>query len=159
MVLATLSLTVATPVAVWWLIGDQTEIPADLDPHYILRPIEVAPAVEDAVGVTCLVTVGAALLLVTWKTLRHRAQRPWWSVVLPVLVAGYIVGVCWRAATTGVVDANIGAGVWILLGIPSVTTLLLWAVVRGIELVRFGGPTGRGEQVDDQPAWPGSAIR
>jgi hypothetical protein len=75
------------------------------------------------------------MLLVTGATLRHRSQRPWWSVVLPVLAAGYIVGVGWRVVTTGVIGANLG-GIWVGLGSPAVAMLLLWAVVRSVELLR-----------------------
>ena len=34
------TLTLTTPIAVWWLAGDQTEIAAELEPDYLVRPIE-----------------------------------------------------------------------------------------------------------------------
>jgi hypothetical protein len=138
MVVAAVSLLIATPVAVGWLVGDRTEIPLEMDPDYLVRPIEVDPVVADVVGAGCALTAGVALLLTTWLTIRHRRHRPWWSVVLPIVVVGYILGVGYRAMTTGTIGANIGAGVFVGIGSPAVAMLLLWAVVRGVELLRDG---------------------
>jgi hypothetical protein len=143
MVAATVTLLVTTPVAMWWLVGDRTEVPAELDPDYMVEPLAVDPVAAGVVGAGCVVTAGVVLLLVTWVTLRHRSQRPWWSVMLSVLVVGYIVGVGFRAMTTGTIGANIGAGVMVGVCGPAVVMLLLWAVVRSIELVRSGRLTGR----------------
>jgi hypothetical protein len=136
MVMAAIGLLITTPVAVWWLVGDRTEIPLEENPDYLVRPIEVDPVVEDVVGAGCALIAGIALLLTTWVTVRHRGHRPWWSVVLSVVVIGYIVGVGARVMTTGTIGANIGAGIWVGIGGPAVAMLLLWAVVRGVELLR-----------------------
>ena len=139
MAVAAAGLTVTTPIAVWWLIGDQTEIPPEMDPDYVVRPVDLDPVVEQAVGTGFTLAVGVTLGLVTWATLRRRDLRPWWSVLLPVLVAGYLAGAAWRAVTTGVIGANIGAGLMVGLGAPAAGALLLWAVVRGVDLLRHHG--------------------
>jgi hypothetical protein len=136
MVTAAVSLLIATPIAVWWLVGDQTEIPLDENPDYLLRAIEVDPVLEDVVGAASALTAGVALLFTTWVTIRHPSHRPWWSVVLPVVVIGYILGVGYRALTMGTIGANIGAGVFVWWGSPAVAMLLMWAVVRSVELLR-----------------------
>jgi hypothetical protein len=138
MAIAAVSLLIATPVAMWWLIGDRTEVPAELDPDYVVRPPAIDPLVERAAGLGCALTVVVGLLLAGWVTLRVPGHRPWWSVILSVLTAGYIVGIGLRAMTTGVIGANIGFGVMVLWGGPAVVMLLMWAVVRAIELLRQG---------------------
>ena len=94
----------------------------------------------EVVGVGCALAVVIAVALTTWMTVRNPGHRPWWSVVLCTLAAGTIVGTGWRTITTGVIGANIGAGVTIGVGAPAVTMLLLWVVVRSVELLRSGAP-------------------
>ena len=144
-VMAAVVLMTATPVGMWWLIGDQTQIPAEMDPDYVVRPIEVDPVVEEAVGAGAAWAMFLALAWVSWVTIRHRSQRRWWSVVLLVLAAGYIIGVGLRAVTMGVIGANIG--VVVLWSGPTIATLIAWAVVRAIDLLR--SEAGHGS--DGQP--------
>jgi hypothetical protein len=136
MALTALALLIASPVAVWWYAGDQTEVPDELNPDYAVRPMEISPAVENTVGIAAGVTVLVGLLFAAWMTARHRDQRAWWSVILPVLTAGYLVGSGWRVVTAGVIGANIGAGMVFMWGGPAVVCLLIWAIVRGSDLVR-----------------------
>jgi hypothetical protein len=131
-----MGLLIATPLAMWWLIGDMTEIPLEENPDYYVRPPAIDPLVERIVGAGCALAVAVGLLFVGWVTLRVPGHRPWWSVILCVLTAGYIVGIGLRAMTTGVIGANIGFGVLVTWGGPAVVMLLTWSVVRAVELLR-----------------------
>jgi len=58
-----------------------------------------------------------------------------WSVLVPLMAAGFITGTGWRVMNAGVIGANIGAGLVVLCGSPLVAALLVWAVARSIYLV------------------------
>jgi hypothetical protein len=134
--LAATGLLIATPVATWWLVGDRTESSAGTDLDYAVRPVELDPAVERLVGTGSVLTVAVTVLLLTRASRRHQLDPRWWSVVVPLLVAGVIVGAGWRVITAGVIGANIGAGFVVLVGGPLVAALLLWAMFRSLYLLR-----------------------
>jgi hypothetical protein len=75
------------------------------------------------------------LLVLLWFTVRHLFDARWWSVLVPLMAAGFIAGAGWRVMTAGVIGANIGAGLVVLFGSPLVAALLVWAVARSIYLV------------------------
>ncbi|MDX2702755.1 hypothetical protein PV350_07805 [Streptomyces sp. PA03-6a] len=136
---AAVTLIVTTPVATWGLMGRQDAAgfePAELD--YLVRPFAIPEGAETAIGVAAAVlAAGAAVLL-------GRASRPgpdrfdgrWWEVIGPLLAAGLLAGAIWRTVTAGVIGANIGAGLAILLGGPVVAGLVLWSLGRGLWLAR-----------------------
>lgn len=136
---AAVTLIVTTPVATWGLMGRQDAAgfePAELD--YLVRPFAIPEGAETAIGVAAAVlAAGAAVLL-------GRASRPgpdrfdgrWWEVIGPLLAAGLLAGAIWRTVTAGVIGANIGAGLAILLGGPAVAGLVLWSLGRGLWLAR-----------------------
>jgi hypothetical protein len=134
--LAVTGLVLATPVAVWWLVGDQTAKAPGQDLDYAIRPVELDPGIERLVGITSVLAVAVTALLLIRAARRHRFDPRWWSVVIPLVGAGIIVGAGWRVLTAGVIGANIGAGLVILFGGPVVLALLLWAAVRSVYLVR-----------------------
>jgi hypothetical protein len=134
--LAAAGLVLATPVATWWLVGDRSGTSAGTELDYAVRPVEADPATQRLVGVvSVLVFVGTALLLV-WASRRRLFDPRWWSAIVPMLVAGVIVGAGWRVVTAGAVGANIGAGLVVLFGAPVVAALVLWTVLRSLYLVR-----------------------
>ncbi|MFF3945305.1 hypothetical protein ACFYYN_10850 [Streptomyces sp. NPDC001902] len=136
---AAVTLIVTTPVATWGLMGRQDAAgfePAELD--YLAQPFAIPEGAETAIGVAAAVlAAGAAVLL-------GRASRPgpdrfdgrWWEVIGPLLAAGLLAGAIWRTVTAGVIGANIGAGLAILLGGPVVAGLVLWSLGRGLWLAR-----------------------
>ena len=56
-----------------------------------------------------------------------------------LLAAGFIAGASWRVMTAGVIGANIGAGLVIMLGGPLVLGLVIWALAFSVHLARAGG--------------------
>jgi hypothetical protein len=136
---AAVTLIVTTPVATWGLMGRQDAAgfaPSELD--YMVRPFAIPAGLETALGVAAAVlATGAAVVL-------GRASRPgpdrldgrWWEVIGPLVAAGVLAAAVWRTVTAGVIGANIGAGLAILLGGPVIAGLVLWSLGRGLWLAR-----------------------
>ncbi len=82
-----------------------------------------------------MLLAAAMLLLLVWFTVRHLFDARWWSVLVPLMAAGFITGAGWRVMSAGVIGANIGAGIVVLFGVPLVAALLVWAVARSIYIV------------------------
>jgi hypothetical protein len=130
--MAAVVLVVAIPVATWWLVGDQTEpdfkrrlqadgdpaIRAGLDPDYMFRPFDIAPATERAVGVVAVVTVVAAAAVLFLASLTGRLYGGWWGVFGLLGVAGAGCGWGWRIMTAAVSGGNIGGAIVLYLGSP-----------------------------------------
>jgi hypothetical protein len=128
-ILATV-LVLSVPGAAHWLIGDLSEAgdPAELD--YFLRPALSASATR-VLGVVSLgAFVFAAVAL--WRSARHRplTKHLKWIMGLLVLV-GLIIAAGFRVMTAGVGGANIGAGLFLLFGVPLCVALLVCAVWIG----------------------------
>jgi hypothetical protein len=134
-VFASTGLVLAFPVATWWLVGDQSTVPASANPDFAFRPLTVSRGTEGAAGLTSALLAAVMLLTLVWFTVRHLLDARWWTVLVPLMAAGFITGAGWRVMTAGVIDANIGAGLVVLLGSPLVAALLVWAVARSIYLV------------------------
>ena len=132
---ASAALVLAFPVATWWLVGDLSTTPASADPDFAFRPFDVSRGVEHAAGLASALLAAVMLLLLLWFTVKHLVDARWWSVLVPLMAAGFITGAGWRVMTAGVIGANIGAGFVILFGGPLVAALLVWAVARSIYLV------------------------
>ncbi len=127
-------LVVAFPVATWWLVGDLSTVPASADPDFAFRPFDIGPAAERAAGVGSVLLAAVTLAILVWFTVRQVFDARWWSVLVPLLAAGFIAGAGWRVMTAGVIGANIGAGFVILFGSPAVAALLAWALARSIAI-------------------------
>ncbi|MFF0890582.1 hypothetical protein [Streptomyces sp. NPDC003456] len=131
------------PVAAWGLMGrqDYDGLPAD-ELDYAFQPWDVGDGVAAVVGgIGLLVAVAGAVVLA--RGARRGAMDPrWWSVVGPLVVVGLMAGAGWRILTAGVVGANIGAGLVIILGAPVAAALVVWALARSVWLV--AGRRGRG---------------
>ena len=95
---AAVALVMAVPVATWWLVGDQTD-PELLrrlqafggEPYYTVRPLDIAPAAERAVGVVAVVLVVAAVVVLVGAWLTGHLHVGWWGVlgVLSLVGAGW----------------------------------------------------------------------
>jgi hypothetical protein len=134
-----LALVLAAPVATWWLVGDQSTVPVSMDPCYTVRPWPIGPAAARVAGIGSLAVAGLAAVL-GWATLRRLLDIRWWAVLVPLLAAGFIAGARWRVMTAGVIGANIGAGLVILIGGPTVLGVLIWALVFSVHVSRTGVP-------------------
>jgi hypothetical protein len=119
----------------WWLVGDQSTVPASSDPDYAFRPWPISPAAARAAGIGSLTIAATATGLLGWATARRLLDVRWWAVLVPLTAAGFIAGAGWRVMTAGVIGANIGAGFVVLLGGPIVLGLLIWACGFSVHLL------------------------
>jgi len=126
-----LILVLAVPVAAWWLVGDQSTVPASMDPDYAFRPWRIGPVAARAAGIGSLAAGGVAAAVLIAMTLRRRLDYRWWAVLVPLAAAGIIAGAGWRVMTAGVIGANIGAGLLVFTCGPLVLGLLIWALAAG----------------------------
>jgi hypothetical protein len=125
-----LALALATPVATWWLVGDQSTVPVSAGRDDAFRPLDISPFAERAAGIGSLVLAVGMMVLLVRATRRQLLDPRWWSVPVPLLGAGFVAGSAWRVLTAGVIGANIGAGFALVLGGPVIAALLLWAAAR-----------------------------
>lgn len=97
--------------------------------------MNVSQGTDRAAGLASALLAAVALLILVWFTVRHLFDVRWWTVLGPLMAAGFITGAGWRVMTAGVIGANIGAGFVVLAGTPLIAALLVWAVARSIYLV------------------------
>jgi len=90
--LAALVLALATPVATWWLVDDQSTVPVSVGRDYAFRPWDIGPEVARAAGIGSLLLVVAMIMALAWATRRHLLDARWWTVLIPLLAAGVIAG-------------------------------------------------------------------
>jgi hypothetical protein len=128
-------LVLACPVATWWLVGDQSTVSASASPDFAIRPFDISQGAARAAGVGSAALATVTLLMLAWLTRRQLFDARWWSVVVPLLAAGFIAGAGWRVLTAGVIGANIGGGFVLIFGSPVLAALLLWALARSIDLL------------------------
>lgn len=134
-VVAFLVMVFATPVAVWWAVGDWS-IDAT-EPDYAVRPLALSGAAQTTAGVAAsLLTAVAAVVL--WRRGALRRDRRWFGVLFALLVIGVLAAMGWRIVTAGVIGANIGAGFVIIFGVPLAAVVIVWAVARSIWLATRG---------------------
>jgi len=153
------ALVVAMPVATWWLVGDQTSpfmkqrmnaavkdpaIQAGLDPDYMYRPFDIAPATERAAGVVAVMLVVAAVVVLILASLTGRLHVGWWGVLGALSLAGTVCGSGWRVMTAAVDGANIGGGMVIMFGGPLVLGLVAAALWGAWRLITPQPPTTDG---------------
>ncbi|MCZ7419505.1 hypothetical protein O7605_08225 [Verrucosispora sp. WMMA2121] len=140
--LLAVALLLSTPVVTAWLVGDLTgeaarRIAAEGESlDYAVEPVSLGPT-----GDRVLVVVASALLLVSLAlliraTVTHKLDPRWWSALVPVIVAGVLIGLGWRIMTAGAIGANIGAGLVVLGGGPVLLVLLGVAAVQAARLRR-----------------------
>jgi SAM-dependent methyltransferase len=103
-----------TPVAAWWLVGDQFgKAPSGFPPpDYLVPPPPwplpgpLAHAIHLAghiLGpVLVMAALGAVALLVRASRRRHFDRR-WWGTLVPVLIIGAVLGVGYRLVTSGAI--------------------------------------------------------
>ncbi|GLF99636.1 hypothetical protein [Streptomyces yaizuensis] len=127
------ALVLAAPLALWGLLGQQndTGVPAS-ELTYTIEPPALAAGTETALGVFGLLLALVSTAVLVRANLRGSlAVERWWTL-LPLVAAGLIVAGGWRVLTTGSADANIGAGLVVLFGTPTVLTLIGLSTVPGL---------------------------
>lgn len=95
-----------------------------------------------------VVLAAVTLTVLVCLMVRRVLDVRWWSVLGPLLAAGFIAGTGWRVMTAGVIGTNIGAGFVILFSSPVVATLLTWALARSIYLGTGGATRQRPPTAD-----------
>ena len=128
-VVASVALVTATPVATWWVVGDLSSKGFD-DLDYMVRPPDIPPLVATLAGVVALAVVLASATILGVALHRHRIRRVWSATVVPLCVAGVILGAGGRILTAGGIGANIGGGLFMFLGLPLAGLLMLAAALN-----------------------------
>lgn len=105
--------TVATPAAVWLLIGYLSE---DGGTDHIVEIPQPPRWIEIGLGVAATVIAARAWSLLFGCHDDWLIRRGWWRVCWRVVAAGLLVAVGGRIVTAGSVGANIGGGMIIMLG-------------------------------------------
>ena len=134
---AAAALAAAVPVATWGLLGQQDESglpPSQLD--HAVEPLAVPAGLDTAIGLVALLVAGACAALLARASRHGTFEHRRWQVLGPLIFAGLLIGGGWRVLTAGVVGANIGAGLMVMIGGPVVAGLLLWSAGRGLWLTR-----------------------
>lgn len=128
---AALIVAIATfPVAAWYLIGDLTRVPPDLQPSYLVRPPAVPATVVHIAGIVATVLAAGGILVVLDSDRRHvdgRARRR--TLMFLLLAAGLIAAYAGRVITAGTIGANIGGGLATMFFLPIAGVLVLIAIV------------------------------
>ena len=118
-VVAAVVLVLALPLAKsWWYVGDVSEVPAAAEPDYMIQPWNLGPGRELLVGIAALVLCVLAFVALLFATYQGKLTARWWAVLIPLIAVSVMVGATWRVLSAGVIGANIGAGIMLLLGRP-----------------------------------------
>jgi hypothetical protein len=125
----------ATPVFVYWWLGDLSSAPPS-NADYVVGPPDWSAATvrAAALGSLCVIAVSTALLVfAVWlRVLRWE----WLGVLARLVAAAATVAVGYRLATAGVIGANIGFGFFLMLGVPFCLGIVVWAAL--ISYTLFG---------------------
>ncbi|MEV4710400.1 hypothetical protein [Micromonospora sp. NPDC049374] len=136
------ALLLSTPVVTAWLVGDLTgEAARRLAAEGESLDYAVEPVSLGATGDRVLVVVASALMLVSLAlliraTVTRKLDPRLWFALVPLIVAGVLIGLAWRIVTAGAIGANIGAGLVVLGGGPVLLILLGIAAVQMARLRR-----------------------
>jgi hypothetical protein len=130
---AVLGLLIATPVAVWWHVGQLSMLEgSNITANVLFRPPSVSEATETALGrtATALVAASAAALVIAER--RGLFDRRWWRVLVPLLLLGAFIGAFWRVVTATTPGWDIGSTLLgIFVAVPAgaivMTVLAIWA--------------------------------
>jgi len=120
--------TVAAPVALFGLLPDMS---AEGGTDYMIEPAIRDPDVRVAMGLVAaaLLAGAAAVLRLSGRADRQSADR---RVLVPLLIAGLYSAFTYRAATSAVIGANIGASLLVLAGYVVVPCCVLLATAAAI---------------------------
>ena len=128
---------VATPIAAWWLIGDQTFTGGRREHlDYMYSAPSISGRTTATAGVIALVAVAAAIAGLSVAARRHLVDPRGLGVVALLMLAGVLLAGVGRIVTAGVVGANIGGGLAIFFGAPTVVALMVCAALRARWILR-----------------------
>jgi hypothetical protein len=136
---AGLALILAAPVLSWHHVGDLSEHGhGELD--HTMRPLRVSPGTAHVWVLGAQAVAVAAVLVLAFGLIRRWGRPGWALVVAPLAVVGLIAGLVARVMTAGVVGANIGAGLAVMLYGPLALLLVALAGWRSAVLLRGRRP-------------------
>jgi hypothetical protein len=118
----------ATPVVVYWWVGDLSSAPPS-NADYVVRPPDWSAATVKAaaLGSLSLILLPTGLLMcAVWLRL---LRVEWLGVLARLVAAAATVAVGYRVATAGEIGANIGFGFFVMLGVPLCLGLVVWAAL------------------------------
>lgn len=72
---ASAGLVLAFSVAIWWLVGDQSTVPASAQPDFAFRPLDVSRGVERAAGLASTLLAAVMSVMLVWFTDQGTATR------------------------------------------------------------------------------------
>lgn len=141
---AAVALVLSLPLAAWWVIGDQST-PAALaaTPNFFIRPPTIDAAAERTAGIVAAVVAVTAAVILVRATATGRLDPHWWSVLAPLMLVAVGCGYAARILTAGVIGANIGAGLILMVGGPAVLILLAVAALAARRILLTRAPRGR----------------
>lgn len=133
---AAVALVAAAPLAAFWIIGDQSidRDPAELD-HMWRLDLSTGLVTGCGVVAAAIFVAAGVYLLAACRPFRERPAR----LVGSWAIAGGLVAGIVRAATAGVVGANIGGALAVMFGFPIVAAVVgygAWPYVRDLPAVR-----------------------
>ena len=119
---AAVALVLATPVAIWFLVGDLSATQFD-DLDYLWRaPVLPAP-VELLLGALATLVALASATMLAVALRRGQVRRQWSATVVPLCGAGAVAGYAGRVVSAGGIGANIGGAMMIFLAGPLILAL------------------------------------
>ena len=118
----------ATPVFVYWWVGDLSSAPAS-NADYVVRPPGWSAATVKAAALGSLSVIVLSTGLLMFAAWQRLLRWEWLGVLTRLVVAGATVVVGYRVATAGVIGANIGFGFFLMLGVPFGLGLVVWAAL------------------------------
>ena len=129
----------ASAVAVWWIAGD-ISYPVVGYARLVHRR-SMPAALEHGIGGVALCTAAIALVLLISNEEEKERERRWRPVFLVFLLVGApMFGYGYRVLTARDLGGNIGAGLFLILGLPTGGVTLLWATLRAVNLARLTVP-------------------
>lgn len=128
---AAVALVTAMPVATWTLVGDlSSEGFAEDELDYLFRAPGLPWAVELVAGALAAGVIVASATVLGRAVAGGRLRRQWMATVVPLAVAGAVLGFGGRVLTAGGIGANIGGGLFVLLGLPFLVVLVIAAALN-----------------------------
>jgi hypothetical protein len=128
----------ATPVFIYWCVGDLSSVPA-ANADYVMRPPPWSARSVRTAGIVALFVILAATLLWLFAVRQRSLREQWLGIVGPLAGVGAIIAVGYRVATAGVIGANIGYGFFLMFGVPICIGLLIWAARVAKKVARQHG--------------------
>ena len=115
-------------VLAWIAIGHRSV--DDPHPDYVIHPPRIPVAATWTAGIVALLVSVTFVSTFAWAARRSTSARRFLPVIAMLTGAGVLAGLTGRMLTDGVIGANIGAGLMVMFGGPTILSLLVFAAIR-----------------------------